>query len=462
MTTLYSDLSVALSAILSHQRAIQVIEHNVANANTPGYRRQEAVLSAGMPTSPHLFAFGGGTGQIGTGVKVDMIRRYSLDFFDKRYRSEIARAKAWETRYDLLKQVETALGESGENSLLSKLDAFWQGWQQLSSDPTNPTLRANLIEQTKNLATAFNNRVLRLETLRTDQNTAIQQKVDEINTLAGRIAALNTEIARVYSVGDQPNDLLDERDRALDRLAEISGAVSYRRDNGEVSVSIGGHILVFGPTTYRLTLEPNTNTPIWEDGQPFNAASGELQGILSVRDGDIQQQIDGLNTLAATLITYVNTIHVNAYGLDNQNGRTLFIGQDARTIALSPDISTPAHLATALSPNAPGDNRAALQIAEGYSALLMNNNSTSINQFYTAQVTALGLVIQSAKGRAGDYSSVAKSLNAQRESISGVSLDEEAVNLVRSQRAFEAAARLVNVADQMLDRIINGMGLVGR
>lgn len=154
MSTLFSNLSIALSALLSHQRAIEVIEHNVANANTPGYRRQEAVLSAATPTSPNLFKFGGGSGQIGSGVQVDMIRRYSLDFFDRRYRSEVARAKTWETRSEILKQAEIALGETSENSLLAHLDAFWSGWLRLSSDPTNTALRADLLEATRNLAEA--------------------------------------------------------------------------------------------------------------------------------------------------------------------------------------------------------------------------------------------------------------------------------------------------------------------
>lgn len=462
MSTLFSNLSIALSALLSHQRAIEVIEHNVANANTPGYRRQEAVLSAATPTSPNLFKFGGGSGQVGSGVQVEMIRRYSLDFFDKRYRNEIARAKTWETRSNLLKQVEIALGETSDNSLLNRLDAFWNGWLLLSSDPTNMALRADLLERTRNLAEAFNRRINRLETVRADQETALQQKVDEINALASRIAKLNQEITRIYSVGDQPNDLLDERDRILDRLAELSGAISYRRENGEVTVSVGGHVLVFGPTSYRLTLDPGTKTPIWEDGQPYNATDGEIQGILSVRDGDIQTLIDGLNTLASDIINFVNAIHTHAYGLDSQTGRPLFVGQDAHTIALNPTITDPAFLGVAGRPDAPGDNTAALQIAAGYSAMRMSNGSATYGQFYTAQVASLGLSIQTAQTRAKDYATVADSLNTQRESVSGVSLDEEAANLVRFQRAFQAAARLMNVADEMLDRIINGLGYAGR
>ncbi|MGB9798956.1 MAG: flagellar hook-associated protein FlgK [Thermanaerothrix sp.] len=462
MSTLFSNLSIALSALLSHQRAIEVIEHNVANANTPGYRRQEAVLSAATPTSPNLFKFGGGSGQVGSGVQVDMIRRYSLDFFDRRYRSEVARAKTWETRSEILKQAEIALGETSENSLLTQLDAFWSGWLRLSSDPTNTALRADLLESTRNLAEAFQRRINRLETLRADQETALQQKVDEINTLASRLAKLNQEITRIYSVGDQPNDLLDERDRVLDRLAELSGAISYRRENGEVTVSIGGHVLVFGPTPYRLTLDPTTKTPVWEDGQPYNATDGEIQGILSARDGDIQALISGLNALATDLIDFVNTIHANAYGLDNQTGRPLFIGQDARTIALNPAISSPIMIAAASRPDAPGDNSAALKIAQGYALLRMSNNSATYTQFYTTQIASLGAAVQAAQSRSKDYATVANALNTQRESISGVSLDEEAANLVRFQRAFQAAARLMNVADEMLDRIINGLGHAGR
>lgn len=486
MPNLFSGINLALRALLSHQLAIEVTEHNVANANTPGYRRQEAVLTTGMSYPRPGLHSGSLRYQVGSGVDVDRIRRFNLEFYDGRYRLEVAESKRWEMQSEVLRQVEVSLAETSSDGLIPKLDAFWTGWQSLSSDPSNSALRQDLTERSTDLAMAFNRRAITLAALRKDQDLAIQQRVEEINDLTGQVARLNGEIANVKAAGGQPNDQLDERDRVLDRLAELGGAVSSIQKNGEVLVSLGGHALVIGSKIFSLASGPDPangglSTITWaEDGRAFKPSRGEIAGLLEARDTAIPRQLAGLNQLAYELATRVNAIHQTGSGL---NGSTLgspagydgnFFGSFSTSgydpkvpyaleLKVDQDIlDDPANIAAAALGRFPGDGSKAVEIAELHYKTVMGGGTTTLNGYYTGQISQLGLEVKGAQARAKDRKLVADSLAGLAESVGGVSLDEEAANLVKSQRAYQAATRVLTAVDEMIDRIINGMGLVGR
>ncbi|MEN4010624.1 MAG: flagellar hook-associated protein FlgK [Bellilinea sp.] len=469
MPGLSSGIHIALQAVLAHAQTIEVIEHNVANANTPGYRRQSALLETTMP-SPILAAHNGmGAGMRGGGVKVAQIQRFNLEFFDGRYRSVAAGANYWEAQRDILLQVEATLAETSQAGLLNKLDQFWNGWQNLASDPANLSLRMSLLDDTRALAESFNRRWNQLQHIRSDQNQAVISQVEQINSYADEVARLNREIMRVLSVGEQPNDLLDRRDVLLDRLAEMSGAVSHAGKNGEALVSIGGQVLVVGVQALHLTTRPKSgDTPmvevVWKDGNPpqsVNLPNGSLKGILEVRDSIIPAQINGLNQLAGELISQVNTLHGGGYGLNNAHALPLFLGADASSMRLNSSVDA-ASLAAADAPSQAGNNALASAIASLRHLKLAGIGNNTLNDFYNGQVTAFGVMTQNASRNSQTHGLVANALNDQRESVGGVSLDEEAANLAKAQRAYQAAARVLTAYDEMLDRVINGMGLVGR
>jgi len=476
MSNLFSGINIALRAVLAQQQAIQVIEHNVANANTEGYRRQEAVLSA-VVTLPNSGLYQVGMpGMIGSGVTVDRIQRFNLEFYDGRYRREVASARRYELQGEILKQVELTLQESGDDGLITKLDAFWTGWQTLSDDPSNLALRKDLLERATGLADALNWRASSLMALRKEQNLAIEERVLQINTLAAQVARLNAEIPATEANGIAANDLLDERDRLLNKLAELTGATAHIQDNGEALVSIGGHALVVGRKAFTLTTGPAADDAsllqiTWqEDGQTLVPASGELAGILNARDVVIKDQLAGLNTLAYTLATKVNELHASGTDLNGALGLDFFTGftpqgNYALEIRVNPDIAgDPARIAASNGGlGSVGNGNLAMAIAELRNTTLnINGTTTTINGYYIGQATKLGLEVNDANRRARDNRLVANSLDQLSEAVGGVSLDEEAANLVKAQRAFQAASRLMTAIDQMLDEIINGMGLVGR
>jgi flagellar hook-associated protein 1 FlgK len=466
MPTLFSGINLALQALLSHQASIQVVEHNVANANTPGYRRQEAILAAGPEFPPLGLQRALMAGQFGSGVQLQQVRRFNLEFFDGRYRRELAEASRWTLARDGLRQVEATLAETGEDGLTAKLDAFWAGWQAISADPTNLGPRLELLQRATDLVAGLNERAGRLQALQASQDGAILQKVDRINSLAGQVAELNAEITGVLAAGDQPNDLLDHRDRLLDELSVLAGATATVQENGGALVSIGGHVLVAGNSTFSLETSPDPDNGNlvqikWDDGRDLSTGRGELAALLAMRDVHIEAQLDGLDQVAAALINQVNVLHRAGFGINNATGLDFFTGSDAQSIRLDIALDRPEDIASAAAADNPGDGSVAGQLAALQSALLAGGGTQTLSQFYTGQVTSLGLNIRQAAADADARSLVAENLNAQREAVSGVSLDEEAANLVKSQRAYEAAARLLTTLDDMVDRIINGLGRAG-
>jgi flagellar hook-associated protein 1 len=470
MPNLSAGINTALQALISQQQAIEVIENNVANASTPGYHRQSAVLAEGISAESGL-VHGISKGVIGSGVMVTQIQRFTEQFYDTRYRQVSADASRWSTESDVVSQTESTLAETQDSGLIPTLDNFFAGWQTLASDASNTSYRADLLDRANALVNAFKSRSQQLTALQSDQGVAITQRLDEINTDAQQIASLNGEISRVLSTGDQPNDLLDQRDLLLDRLADLAGATSSIQSNGEVMVSIGGHSLVVGHdvTGLQTTLNASGAAPValkWADGQSFSPTTGEIKGLIEARDTIIPDQLKGINDLANQVINQVNAQHAKGFDLNNTAGGVFFLGTDAGTISVAiTDINQIAAAGTAAtppatSPTSDGDNARALFGLSSQN--LMPVNSVTFDQYYNNQITALGLTVNGINSNSTAKANAKDALDTQRQSVAGVSLNEEAANLVKAQRAYEAATRLMTTMDDMLDKVINSMGLVGR
>lgn len=475
-----SGVNLSLNALLAHAQAIEIIEHNVANANTEGYHRQEAVLRTTTPSTLYGMDRGIGAGVRGTGVEVAQIKRFSLSFFDARYRTVSSEAKEWSVQSEVLQQLEATLAETSSDGLINKMDEFWNSWQILSNDPSNTSLRAKLLDDSQALVNGFNRRAEQMRTIRSDQDLMLKARVGEINSAANRIAELNQEISRVFSIGEQPNDMMDERDMLLDRLSELAGATSSVQANGQVIVSIGGHMLVTGNESLQLETVVDTITRLsniqWESGASFNPSHGEVAGLLTARDSIIPQQQQALDDLAVELASQINAVFSTGYGLDGTTGLNFFTNESAGSpslysndqptsasdLRLNPGLTVNNLAAAATNPpgGAPGDGDLALEIANIRNSKVMSG--ATLNEFYNGQITQLGLDVQRAQINAHNQGLVVNAMSTQRESVTGVNLDEEAANLAKFQRAYQAAARVMTVYDEMLERVINGLGLVGR
>ncbi|MBI9047903.1 MAG: flagellar hook-associated protein FlgK [Anaerolineaceae bacterium] len=461
----FSGIHLALQAILANQNAMEVVTHNVSNANTEGYHRQEAVLTANPPQTTGGWISSSLSRSMGTGVMMDSVDRYAMKFTDMRYRSELANSGRWEAEAQLLATMEITLADTSVDSISNRLDEYWGTWQALANDPEDPALRQDVMSKGESLAMSFNSRAERLHNLRVDQNMAIIERVGNINEMAFQIAELNEQIGQVLSTGGKPNDLFDKRDLLLDKLSQLSGASSHEENNGHVNVSIGGHFLVIGTTPYEVSTTTNAENLVeleWADGATFQSLQGELLGLFHGRDDVVVEQMDWLDDLASTFITSVNTLHNTGVGMNNETGFDFFTGTDALSMTFNSTDMTVDRVATAELLDSPGDGNLAKQIADLQNSLLFHGGTASIKQYNNERIGSLALDVSQAQNLASDHGVVREALYTQREEVAGVNLNEEAANMVKYQMAYNAAARLMTTIDEMLDRVINGMGLVGR
>jgi flagellar hook-associated protein 1 FlgK len=467
----FGSIEIALRALQAQRLALDVIAHNIANASTPGYSRQTARLETAPPYPWPGLTASAGAGQLGTGVEVGAVDRLRDAFTDLQLRQQYTLSGYYTVLADGYAQVEAVFNEPSDSGLNEQLGRFWGAWQELSLNPQDTAIRTSVIQSAQNLASLFNGMVDRLRQLQRDLNFRVTSKVAEINELAERIARLNVQIGQVRGTGQNPNDLLDARDRLIDELSRIVRAAFVEDSNGQVTVYIGGRMLVSGDQAFSLSIVPGPGgfaQPVWADGAPvtFGDGSGELKALIDLRDAVIPGKVAELNDLAGALANAVNTIHRAGWGLDNSTGLDFFVftaGDEAATLAVNPVVAVdPNKVAAAQGPDSPGDGRNALAVAQVQYQKLMAANTATLGEYYQQVVGRLGLEARGADDQKANQEVVRQYLEARRESFSGVSLDEEAAKLVLYQRAFEAAARSLSVLDEILDQLINRTGIVGR
>lgn len=464
MPSAFLGLDIAYRALQASQQALQTASHNIANANTPGFSRQEALLASSRPyTVPTLGGYLS-AGQVGTGVIVTAMRRFRDAFLDLQIRQETQTLKMTTTQRDTLRQIEMVLPEPSDSGLSKLLDRFWNSWADLSNEPQSPAFRAGVRQEAANLCAALNSANQQLRDLLSNQDTQIAIKVQEVNNIAEQIAALNAEIQKVQLAGNQPNDLRDERDLLLDKLAGLVNITYRESEAGAVSVFIGGTPLVFDFKANSLAAAPGGEIR-WSSDPPgastLEVHSGELGGILRSRNA-VLSKISEMDQLANAIKDAVNTIHRQGIGLNGSTGLDFFVGDGAGSISLSDEVlASIENIAAAGAADSPGDGSKAAEISALRSTALADLGNVTAGDFYSALITQLGTDTKGADDASRNQEALVQHLERQRESLSGVSLDEEAANLVRFERAYQAAARVMTTVDEMLDRLINGTGRTG-
>jgi flagellar hook-associated protein 1 FlgK len=435
----FTGLQTALRGVLAHQQAIDTTSHNVSNANTEGYSRQEAVMGSSTP----LTLYGlqqGGMGELGTGVDVEAFRRIRTTFLDLQYRAQGMQVGYQETMSEQLDQVEMALAEPSENGISDQLTKFWNGWADLSNAPDNPAARQALIDRAASLAGSFKDLDAQLTTVKNQtlsEYGSITGAAGDVQVIATEIAQLNQSIQAVVSNGGSPNDLMDRRDLLLDKLSKLAQISVTDLPNGSLNVK-------FGDAAVNLV---NDTTVTWP--QTLTAPGGKLGALIDIAKtgGVIDQYRAQLNTVVKTLADNVNALHNGGSGVDFFSYGAA--GTEAGTLAVAVTTATVRTSTT----GAVGAN----DIARAIAALRGGNQDT----LYTAFVTRIGGDLRTAQRGEANATVLLDAINDRRQSTSGVSMDEEMTNLVRFQRGYQASARAMSTMDQMLDTLINRTGVVG-
>jgi|GEM_PF-1625899 len=319
MGSTFSGIEIGKRAVQVQKKSLEVVGHNIANANTEGYSRQEVILSA---TSP-LNVDGVGAGQVGTGVKISKIQRMRDDFTDMRLREESTTQGMWEVTRDSLSELELIFNEPSEDGLRNMLDDYWNSLQDLNNNPESEAVRATVRERALAVTDTFNHLHSQLSEYQNSLNSRVEIKVNDINSYANQIADLNTQIVEARAVGQEANDLEDKRNLLLQKLSKITNIKVKEDEIGAVRVSISGQQLVGGSRVTELeTIEDNNNDNFlkvqWKNGNDAVFTGGEMKGLLDARDNSdsgIPYYINELDKVAVNFIEEFNKQHREGYGL---------------------------------------------------------------------------------------------------------------------------------------------------
>lgn len=543
MPTLNATFDIAKTAMMAAQKAISVTSHNIANANTPGYTRQRTVLGTLDPVQ-----FGGQF--FGTGVDVKAVERIYDSFQTMQLREATSNLASFETKGEHLSALESILNDFDGAGLSARLDDFFNSISDVAANPSSYGERAAMLSSAGVLSDTFNLAAENLTSSISGINTDIEHKVDQINSIASRIAELNQQISGVEISGTTANDLRDERDVLLEELSGYVDVSVTENDLGQIDVYVGGSFLVAANKTSELTVQPDpTDSEIMQlrlNGGSINdrisggSLRGDLDGISYYKD--VQERI---NYLSASIVKTVNMQHAQGYGLDGSTGQDFFSGIPVYTNAnssntggavitggavtdigvltlddyevrfsspgtynvvnlstdmvvssgaytsgaaitfdglsvtitdasrppqagdrfvvsptrnaastMSVEVTDPERIAASGTlAGVPGDNTNALALENLRNAATLDN--TSFSNYYSRIVTDIGTAANDAKTNYDAQSSYTEELRAAKESVSGVSIEEEAINLVKLQRAYEAAAKVMSTVDQMMETLLS-------
>ena len=494
MPSTFFGLEMANRALMAQQMALDVTGHNISNASTEGYTRQVANLSA---PQPYPIGNLGHQVSLGAGVDLSTVSRARDTFVDMQYRNQTALQGYWTSRQDGMQKVEGAMNEPSSNSLHGDMDAFWASFGDLANNPENAGARSVVIERATALAEGFHQVVNQLADITKGFQAAGNVGIDQVNVMAQQISDLNGQIRTAEVNGDSPNDLRDQRDHLVDQLSgyfkvtvtESKDPAFTDRTVNNYSISIGSHVLVNNSlansiqapnfSTSPPTLSWNDNTPV----QPGDGNNGNVGSIKS--DFDMLSYLSVLkgkyDTLAQGIADAVNSIHQQGYDLNGNPGGAFFTytaGDAAATLDVSSTIKADPNLiaAAGAAPASAGSNTAAdgdnaLKLAafkDGFSGITVGTapfntptftQASSFSDYYGAVVAGVGVDGQEADRMVSSTGVLVNHVSNQRQSLSGVSLDEEMINLVRFQKSYSAAARMVTMMDDMLNTIVNGMGI---
>lgn len=470
MPSTFGRIETLFRGLQAQQLAVDTLNHNIANANTPGYSRQRVDLKTTPPYSVPTFNRWATAGQIGTGVAVASIDRVRDYYLDVQYRNQSAVSGEASAKSGVYNKLEVVFNEPNESGLSVFVDRFWKSWEALTNRPDDPATRAFVVEEGSNLAANINRVRQQIETQRGEAATSQRQQVDEVNQIARDLAELNVQITSVEAVNHDAPDLSDQRDLLLDRLAKLVNVQTQITPDGAVNVYIGGTALVDRDRAAALesvTSGGNLSVRWQDDGNPAAITGGTIAGLTAMHNSELPAVLNDLAAMRDTIADQVNAIHRNGYGTADPAGpppnRDFFEVLANGDLQVRDEIvSDPAKIAAASRPGEPGNAEQALAIANVRYGLTMNGGTASIGDFYNAMVARIGGRARQATTTETNQTAVLDTIDRQRQQVSQVSLDEEAASLIKYQQSYNAAARAMTAVDQMLDRIINNMGLVGR
>jgi len=471
----FSGLNTAYTGLVAARHGIDVVGQNMTNVNTAGYTRQRAVQQA----AGSLAQVGPLTGQIkvGQGVAVTSIQRLGDTFLDAKVRSTTASSGYWGVRANALSTLQTSLHEPGDTGISKQLSNVWAAWSDMGNKAGDPASAAVLLQQSSALVTQISDGYTAVTTQWNQLKTDTEGMVTELNDAATQVAALNGLIRSTLNAGGSANEYIDQRNGLTTTIATLSGATVRNLPDGTAEVLLGGNALVSGDRSYAVevtgttALEGAAGDPVklnWvgRPDVPVSVDGGEIAGALSTlaganaagTGGALAEAAADYNEFATFLADKINTVHRTGVIADGTSGHDFFAvsttGPAARGLSIIPtDVTGIAYAADGAGGK---DGSIAAKIAA------IKSDADAPDTMWSAIVTGIGIATKTGLQQSALADLSTKAAVGNQLANSAVDMDEENVNMLMFQSAYQGAARVMTAVDEMLDTLINRTGLVGR
>jgi flagellar hook-associated protein 1 FlgK len=459
-------LDTGKRSMMNSQTALQTVGHNIANKSTEGYSRQRVEQQTSEPT-------GDGRVRVGTGTKTTRVTLTNNAYLEKQIEKENSDASYLESQAEALGRVEQVYNEQMNKGLGHYMGEFFNSFRELANSPESTATRTLVRESAQSLVQDFNRINKGLSAIQEDLDTQVQVQVEEVNQITREIANLNEKISAVEIQDLDANDERDRRDLLLKKLHEKLDMTWGNGENGQVNVS-GAKIavLVSGFSALKLSAHRTTERDrveiFYQNGTggsltkiTDSLTGGALGAALNVRDTLITDLKNKADDLAFKFASEVNKTHSLGTDLKGRQGGAFFEippkqSGASSNIRIAKDIlKDSSRIVTGTTSLGPADNSVANVISSLQTKATMNNNSSTFDDYYHAQVGEIGVLAQRANKSSESQKNIVSQLQHIRESISGVSLDEEATKMIEFQKSFDASARLIRTADEMFDTVLN-------
>ncbi len=455
--TLFGSFEIGRKALRVQHKGMDVSGQNVANANTLGYTRQRADMEsvvAPMVSSPSMAP--------GRGVIITDIIRVRSEFYHSQIVSTTSDKEYWEARHETYLGLESVFVETDEVGISKYLGEFFDTWQELSVSPEESAVRSSLRESAVSLTRTVKDTYQRLEDQRLDYKDELGVQIKDLNRITDTIAELNEKIRYIDIMQQTSNELLDQLDLAVEELAELIDIRVHHRHNGTVEIFSGGRLLVQEDRKFNVSLDDSggdSNLRIIDHrGKTLALNKGKVLGLLEAVNKDIPNVQKEINNTIQTMVTDINRLHRNGYGLNATTQNDFFkpITDQTKAAAMQFEVSDAvindsANIAASPDPQEPGNGKTALEIARLRDHREPNRlNGYSITEYYRGIVTAMGAEAQDSERMKITFGITLDEISELHESISGVNLDEEMLNMIQFQHSWNAAGRFLSTVDEML------------
>jgi flagellar hook-associated protein 1 FlgK len=446
MANLFGTLSVAVRSMLAAQGSMEVTANNVANINTPGYARQRPLLLEAQPIQLGDLVFG-------TGVDLAQAQTLRDQILELRMHEETQQQSLFDARVAALRQIETMFGQSA-GDLGTRLTEFFNSLDQLATNAADLSLRQNVLTAATNLAQGFRTTAHQLQGQQANLDLSVTQAVEQVNVLIGQISRLNGQIDSLENLNEDASILINQRTLLIRNLSGLIDVKVIETRPGVSLTTSDGTALVADQQMFPLEtrLDSSGLQHIFSQGSDITSTlhAGKISGLLSVRDQTIPRMLNDLDLLASSLSNALNAVHRAGYDLTGAPGGDLFAppppGLTGAAAAMEVALSGPSQIA-ASADGASGSN-GNLALLSGVKTQPVARGQNPL-EFYAGMVFGVGSDVANDAAEAEASGLILRQLEDQRSAISGVSLDEEAANLIRFQRAYEASARVVATVSEM-------------